>query len=719
MTIKSRNFPKSAMILVVLGITIFAVGMFGATEVAAYPDEGFGDDAWSQMNEQGFGDRQNSWAWGMTWFDGQLYVGTNRAHFCTDVAAIHNVFPNWIDYPPSDPDIECTPLPEDLPLQAEIWRWSPDLTWERVFQSPNDVPIPQRPGSFVARDVGFRGLSVFEEADGTEALYVTGVAPSYIWRDVPTARILRSTDGVNFEQVPADPGTNLGDYPFASMRNPFSHEGRYYIQGGAIQGSGVLLEAEDPAGGNDNFRVVSVPGQVVSSATAFNGYIYMGLRDSAFGYSVVKAEAGGDLPYEWTTIVPEGAFLPTQTNVETLSMEVFGGKLYIGTNGLRIAALGLMGPAEVIRINPDDTWDVVAGNPRLTDEGWKYPISGFDAGFGNFFNGHMWRLEEYGDNLFLGTFDSSTTFKEIPSNEVVLADRMGFDLFRTPNGIDWSPITLTGFDDRFNFGVRSLHGTPNGLFLGTANYYYGLEIYRAYDDHDFLFLPVISNGEAAAVAQEPRQPVADPTPLEAPEMVQTEVFSDHVVVTWEPVEDAVKYHISRNEIIPISLTLSSDVGIVVDASKWTIPELVGTSTGVTFTDDSASSNERYVYFVRAVDGDGVGSLQSLAAPARSLALPATFGHLDGMIADAQERDYLSDEGIIRFDQTQVSAETHYAAGEYQDAVDELQSLRDDLSLDEQDLIISWKAIEVAHFLGRLILRIDLVDAGVLDPSTLN
>lgn len=206
----------------------------------------------------GFGDRQNSWAWAMTWWNGYLYVGTNRAWGCMEAASVARISPIFGKYPPDDPDIACTPEPEDLSTQAEIWRWSPQTNfWERVYQSPKDVPVTA--GRLVARDVGFRGLSVFREPDGTEALYVGGVSPRFVWPETIPPRLLRSTDGVNFEPVPQDPGTVLGDLTYASLRNQLEFKGRFFILGGPVQGSGELLEAVDPSGGNDNFQVVSPP----------------------------------------------------------------------------------------------------------------------------------------------------------------------------------------------------------------------------------------------------------------------------------------------------------------------------------------------------------------------------------------------------------------------------------------------------------------------------
>jgi len=423
---------------------------------------------------QGFGSRHNSWAWAMQWWKGRLYVGTNRAWHCAEVAALHNFFPWSVVYPPLDPDVECTLDPTNLPLQAEIWRWTPPDTWERVYRSPKDAPIGN--GKFIARDVGYRGMNVFVEPDGTEALYVAGVNAQLLGYAVPPPRILRSTDGVNFIPVPQAPGTNLGDFPFGSFRNQVSYQGRFFIVGGLSQGSGVLLEAADPAGGNDNFQIVSPPGMTVSAIEPYNGYLYVGTRYVANGYSVYKTDAAGPPPYTFTPVVVNGGYLPNP-NSEILDMHEFDGRLYVGGNGLKSGSVGPGNAAELIRINPDDTWQVVVGNVRETPEGWRFPISGLAAGFGSNLNAHIWRLEVHNGSLYVGTFDTSTTFKNDPTVEPVLRDLMGFDLYRSSDGVHFTPITTIGFGDRFNFGVRTMESTPYGLVVGTANYYYGLQVW--------------------------------------------------------------------------------------------------------------------------------------------------------------------------------------------------------------------------------------------------
>ena len=52
------------------------------------------DLVFRQAAPQGFGDRQNSWAWSMYWWKGKLYVGTNRAWHCAEpVSYTHLTLP--------------------------------------------------------------------------------------------------------------------------------------------------------------------------------------------------------------------------------------------------------------------------------------------------------------------------------------------------------------------------------------------------------------------------------------------------------------------------------------------------------------------------------------------------------------------------------------------------------------------------------------------------
>src|SRR5688572_2321169 len=131
---------------------------------------------------QGLGDRQNSWAWSVKWWKGKLFVGTSRAYRCFSRASLARIAAFLFPYPPPDPDQTCTTDPAELPLQAEIWAWSPPTSggdprgsWEMLYRSPKDVPVPGRPGLFVPYEVGFRGMEIHKDKNGTEALYAVSV----------------------------------------------------------------------------------------------------------------------------------------------------------------------------------------------------------------------------------------------------------------------------------------------------------------------------------------------------------------------------------------------------------------------------------------------------------------------------------------------------------------------------------------------------------------
>ena len=575
-----------------------------------------------QAAPPGFGDRHNSWAWSMLWWKGKLYVGTNRAWHCAERAGIHAAFPLFVKYPSNDPDADCAPDPCDLPLQAEIWRWTPETDeWERVYQSPRDVPIPGHPGKFVAREVGFRDMAVFVEPDGVEAMYVSGVNAKFIFHPVPPPRLMRTTDGLTFEPVPQTPGTFLGDLDQCAFRTLAVYKERLFVSVGSIQGDGILLESSHPAGGNNHFRQVSPPGMRMFEMLPFNGYLYVGVRDVKRGYAVLKTDATGDPPYAFTPVVTAGAFL-LQPSRGVISMQVYKGRLYVGTDR----------PAtEVIRINPDDTWDLVIGTPRETPDGWQYPLSGLDAGFNSWLTGHIWRMAVYEGRLYIGTYNMSTHLREVPGVEPVLEPNYGFDLYETADGWHYAPVTLTGFNDKFNLGARSFANTPHGLFLGTANNWRGLQIWRGAPE-------TVPDQAATAVERRP------------PERLEIEYNDLKVLLSWERPAEAQQFRVWRADIADerrnveaqpflarvlrilrrAILPLMPDLYLPPLPDKLWIPGAyseIGTTAQSYFEDTTALAGQRYAYYVRAETQRGDLSTPSNLVTAPPLTPPVTFDRL--------------------------------------------------------------------------------------------
>lgn len=471
-----------------------------------------GTRGFEKASEDGFGSRHNSYAWSMAWFKGKLYVGTNRDMLCY----LSMVFGSA--YPPDLPDVECENNPD---FRGEIWAYDPEKAsdpasaWELVYKAPE---ISVGSGVSVTRDQGYRGMFVAiepGETGETEALYIGGYLSKELMTNLP-ARLLRTTDGKNFKEVRSTDGAVMGNIDAFGLRSFAQYNGKLYMTANmnppdkpklmeldlsTVKSEGNLIKMD--------IRQVNPPDVQAFEVAVFNNYLYTGTMDPKQGFSVLKTEAKGDPPYEFTPVVINGAWRLDRSgdsaynlNEYAVSMCVFNNRLYIGTGcGLGgydfVAKIG-PAAAEMIRIDADDSWQLICGSKRNTPQGYKVPISHLPVGMGNPFSGYFWRMAVHRDWLYVATMDSSIALrnpdmlgKVIPEEYQKLVDRFGeritnlfggFDLWKTRNGVQWYPVTTTGFGDKFNIGVRTMVSTPLGLFVGTANPYYGAQVWLG-DDH--------------------------------------------------------------------------------------------------------------------------------------------------------------------------------------------------------------------------------------------
>jgi pimeloyl-ACP methyl ester carboxylesterase len=539
----SVSFPK--ILGRIQGMEILPPGEF--TKIAA-----------SGLSEFG-GSVHNSWAWSVKWFKGKLYLGTGSEVNCVSLlTADVNTGSNY--YLPSVLSGQCPEPQGGNPwLGAEIWCYTPETgEWKRVFKSPNTIPIAfdgtGAPTEYTARDIGFRSMEVFTEEDGTEALYVGGVTSGSVYdpdpfrpEGYPPPRLLRTLDGIKWDPVPQAPGTFLGNIGkmqideqtrFRAFRSLQSYDGQLFANLSDFVGSGVMIASSDPKTGNDSWRQVSPERSdfPVWDLYSYNGYLYVttgltGQQDPTNpGYGVYKTNAAGDIPYAFTPVVTNGGYQsnPAYRAPNGLSFAEFEGRLYVGTNR----------PTELIRINPDDSWDLVVGEPRDTPQGHKAPISGFGNGFGSTFTGHFWRMASYDGQLYLGTWDWSGLLQDysiLHPLDVYFTPQSGFDLWRSDDGIHWTAVTRTGMGFPYNIGARSLESTPVGLFMGTAGERrHACEVY-------------LGTGPLPAPA------------LPAPKRLMAASESDvgrAVLLDWEPAPGAERYRVYRSILIPLATTLS-------------------------------------------------------------------------------------------------------------------------------------------------------------------
>ncbi len=464
------------------------------------------------IGEQGMGDLDNGYAWSLQDYKGKIFFGSNRHFLCLSRTATGSSS----SVPPEFP-IRCEDDTLDMDLRAKIWAYDPVTgEIEMVHQSPTEEVV-ESDGTRrqIARDMGYRTMAVFTEADGTEALYVG----TFTSRKLPgsPARILRTTDGKHFTEVVTPFSNEDGFNAYRSMR--IFNNKLYVCVVGANALDSVLLEASDPKSGD--FRIVPLAGDSditdggPYSLAEFDGYLYISVNYSGKerGFSLLKTRAEGDLPYDFVEVLTDGAYRGP-ANESLVSMAPYGDWLYLGSGlfgGFRVLPneVGAAG-AELLRINAYDEWELLVGQERDTPDGPREPITGYNSGFNNEFTGYIWAMVEHEGVFYLGTFDKSFAaqyaegvtadvtedlpdftnafdLSDLPIDldnysfdellDLVSAVEGGFDIWTTVNGTDWERVTRSGLGDEFAYGVRNWLSTDHGLYFGTANPFFGFQIY--------------------------------------------------------------------------------------------------------------------------------------------------------------------------------------------------------------------------------------------------
>ncbi len=418
----------------------------------------------TRINPPGFGDRQNSYAWSMAWFQGNLYVGTNRNFACVERATLAFYFPSRFPYV-ANPEtcVTCIPNPYDLELRGDLAVFAVQRPMGPCLQGACRPAEPELPGPVRGPRHRLPRHGPLRRAGRDGGLYVFGTSAREYIPGLPPPRILRTTDGVTFTPIPQEPGTTLGDLDAVTFRASAVHGNRLFVTASpSLTGDGVLLESANPALGNDSFRQVTPSSLHIYELKVFNGSLYIGAGDQKTGYSVWKTDATGPTPYSLTPVVTGGAGRGA-TMASVVSMHVFDGRLYVGSAGWYPS---LYLSCEVIRIEPDDSWEVVIGNPRPAPGGLRFPISGLPDGFGNPNNFHIWRMEDHQGVLYAGTFDAAARRRSFIGSNLPPAADDGFDLYASADGRHWTTVTNDAFGNPLDFGCRSLLSTPVGLFLG-------------------------------------------------------------------------------------------------------------------------------------------------------------------------------------------------------------------------------------------------------------
>lgn len=208
------------------------------------------------------------------------------------------------------------------------------------------------------------------------------------------------------------------------------------------------------------------------------------------------------------------------------NLAVFNGYLYIGEyndeeiavermlfdNDFTFMNLNFEQPVNFYRMDPDENVELVVGDAdEMFPEG---SLSGMGSGFGCNENQYIWKMMVYEDELYVGTYDASSfllpldeymndesaseewkkqvdgyveqlcsDYQGVPESAYTCGEyldkaTLGFDLYVTEDGIHFTKITADGFGDPYNHGCRAFGITDEGLYVGTANPFYGTQVWK-------------------------------------------------------------------------------------------------------------------------------------------------------------------------------------------------------------------------------------------------
>lgn len=416
-----------------------------------------------EIGRDGIGNPRSLVAQSMSFFRGGLYLGVTHpsGEGPEDAARI-------LRYDAGQGEWEVvyeSPLvePDENAVVHDVYRGEGSRALGRVRQN-GLVPLYR----------GFRSMTLATDARGEPLLVASTLSH---WG----SQLLVSRDGRHFEAA-CEPG--LGDPNVLSFRAVLGFRDKLFVAPVGTVRDGVmdrnfgdlarLYVADDPTGGV--WAEAMEPGfgdptnLSVFAVAAFDDHVYAGTGNPERGFELWKTRAQGTPPYAWTRVLTRGAHR-YNVNETTASMAVFGGALYVGSGlpGLGYDKAHDVGPAaaEVIRVWPDDSWDLVVGASRFTPDGLKVPTSLRGPGYDDPTNSAMWAMCAYEGALYVGTHHCKAFHDALGGRERIEG---GFQLWATDDGDNWEALTLDGFGDVFATGVRTLLPSPVGLFLGTSTH---------------------------------------------------------------------------------------------------------------------------------------------------------------------------------------------------------------------------------------------------------
>lgn len=255
-------------------------------------------------------------------------------------------------------------------------------------------------------------------------------------------------------------------------------------------------------------------------------------------FAIVRGDCQEDGEWTWTSVVGDQArdgarypfgIDPERTRSGAANLTVFGDHLYIGEyndeeiavermlfdNDFTFMNLNFEQSVNLYRMNKEEQIELVVGNADEMFPGGS--LSGLTSGFGHLENQYIWKMVVHEGKLYVGTYDASSflipldeyfnddnaseqwkrevdgyvralcdNYTGVPDSAYACAEYLdkaifGFDLYVTGDGMHFEKITDDGFGDPYNHGCRAFGVTDQGLYVGTANPFYGAQVWKLFE----------------------------------------------------------------------------------------------------------------------------------------------------------------------------------------------------------------------------------------------
>lgn len=413
---------------------------------------------------RGFGDVWNKYAWSMQDFGGGLIVGTKNAWY--DAARLAT----YLDVPPSSPAAQCTqdpsnPIPPlfrpilcaelfESPAQTAPARPTTDTRFAEIWR----LDYSKKSWRRVRDDTASQGFRVMATHGGQ--LYVGSDLGSFVagvdlksggagaW-NFPGVRLLKSTDGVTFTEVPCGPAvggpcnsatgspTIMPDVN-VSIRSMASYNGKLYVGTFNPMGGELWSYASDTGWARVKKFAPDAQTQyhaAVTELAVFNNRLYLGLGASPSDYLHVY----------------DGTQVSAVPNLPPPSSSNGAGVLKLFPSAKGVLLVGTVDFAKGFGLYTLDT----AGNFGIvTSSGFGDPMAPLNL------NAYPWSIAEINGRTFLGTFNTGI-FNRLP--------RGSAELWYSDDLSNWQQMALPLDFGYWNYGIRTMVTANKQLYLGTAS----------------------------------------------------------------------------------------------------------------------------------------------------------------------------------------------------------------------------------------------------------